>query len=195
MKSGETKKLHLLVVFFLIALNVFLLLKVTNRHKNADVVSGNQNGNYAIRSLTEAVTMGYKTEGLPIFLKNNHDSLFLLTLIHDRVLILRISDTNCEACTTEALSDLLEYSSSIVALKVVLANFSNSRSIDVLKISYPNLIILNEASIDLPIERINTPYLFLTNRSMLTDMVFVHQKEFPEKTKGYFEALQARLNR
>lgn len=188
-----TSRLQGILVLFLIVLNVFFIVKIMNKQKNTETVPSNHSSDYAIRSLTEAVIIGYKTEGLPIYLRFNQDSLFLLTLMHNRALVLRISDTHCEACTTEALYDLLEYSSGLDAAVVVLTNFINSRSVDVFRISHPDFVVLNEASIDLPVERLNTPYFFLTDRTMLTDMVFVHQKEFPEKTKGYFEALQSRF--
>jgi len=193
MKSSVTAKLQGILIVFLILINGIFLIKIINRQKNVERVKPPQDIDYAIRSLSEAVIVGYKTEGLPVNLRNNQDSLFLLTLIHNKALILRISDTHCEACTTEALSDLLGFSSDLNVVKVILTNYINSRSIEVFKTTYPDFFVFNEESVDLPIERINTPYLFIVDRSMLTDMVFVHQKEFPEKTKGYFEALKNRF--
>ena len=195
MKNCLMPRMQGILIILLIAVNVLFILKIIAKQKDAERMPTIQGSDYAIRSLTEAGLIGYETEGLPISLKNNQDSLFLLTLVHNRVLILRISDTHCEACTTEALSDLLENSASLDVAVIVLSNFINKRTLDIFKLSYPNYYVLNEESIDLPVERINTPYMFITNRSMLTDMVFVHQKEFPEKTQGYFSVLKDRYKR
>ncbi|MFO7574247.1 MAG: hypothetical protein R6W67_03725 [Bacteroidales bacterium] len=178
--------------YLLLLLNLIVIVVLFVKPR--DVESNYLPSDKAISSIIRASDLQYKSEGLQVFIYEWTDSLLLKCLKHGCALILRIGDKHCEVCVTEALMDFNDFiSQNDISYGIILASYDNTMDFEHLKNRYKNISVMNIGAIDLPVDEINNPYLFLVDRSMLTDMVFVHQKEFPEKTKGYFEAVQAKL--
>jgi len=169
----------------------FVFIKSSGSHSR-DIVSRNED--YAIKSLLMSIKGTYESEGLYLDFSSNYDSLFVLALQNKMVFVLRLTEYQCESCAIAAISDFTDLIKGLSGCFIVLTSYSNDNSFKAFRQSHQEMVVLNEIDLQLPIEKLNTPYMFLMDNKMQTDMVFLHQKEFPEKTEGYFAAIKKRFS-
>ncbi len=182
------------IFYLLILINVFVVIILLQKRTDRQEVEYFPTEK-AIATLFRTSDYQYRSEGLQVNLLDMTDSLFYQCLVFGHVLILRISDKHCDVCVSEALMDFEDFTKQNPHIKgIILASYDNYSDLFHIRSRYSNIHVMNVGRLNFPVDELSTPYLFLTNRTMLTDMVFVHQKEFPEKTKGYFEAIIERFN-
>jgi hypothetical protein len=176
------------ILILLISLNAVVLIAMNNRSKRANQPT-NEDVSYSVKSLLASIDLAYKSEAMQPDIGTYIDSIFLLHLNRSPILCLRISQKHCEICTFEALADFKSYGALIPLVKIVFTDFNEPMSVSAFKSSNKDFIVLDLKSLGLKAEEASNPFIFLLDTDMKTNMIFVHQKEFPEKTKNYFEAV------
>jgi hypothetical protein len=192
MKTTYRAYLQNTVIAILFALNAFAIYSILVREKNP--INATPNTDYAVNSLLKALKHEYLSNGIMPILNDNMDSIFILTLQAEHLIVLRISDKQCESCSIEALADFKRLSETLNTTRLIITDFHDPRTMDSFKAAHKYANVLNISELSLPVEEINSPYMFLLDNKLKTSMTFVHQKEFPEKTESYFNALQKQLD-
>jgi len=130
--------------------------------------------------------------------KNNEDSVKLSFLIGQSCkVIFRFTESDCDACVNHTLDNIERACTSIKPENfIVLTSYYNIREfnafINAHKLKLRVYCIPNEC-LRIPLEKTNTPYLFVLDHSMLTKFVFIPAKEVNNFTQDYLQTLQKRL--
>lgn len=116
---------------------------------------------------------------------------------NDKKLFVRYTQENCGSCVDFILPFVRNLSDSIGADKVIfLASYDSNHLLKIFKktnkLQNP-IFNLETGKLKLPIELKNQPYLFLMDKSMKAELVFIPLKAIPQMTKDYFSVLQKRF--
>lgn len=177
------------ILFYgLIITNIFMVTVLLQREQ--PVESDLSGFDEVCEILISASNYQYLSEDVPFNSGLATDSILSIVLQTNLLLVLRINETQCDICVVESIADFKEYLENNSPVKgAILASFSNNSDFEAFRLQNKGISVFNVPRINLRVEEINNPYLFVVDGSLKTRMVIVHQKEFPEKTKNYFEAL------
>jgi hypothetical protein len=110
-------------------------------------------------------------------------------------LIFRYSEKNCDVCIDSVLVCLKKYSGSIgVENIILLASYEDITDLKLFrKFNKIGFEIFNALNIDeLPIERLNTPYLFILDNTLRANCIFIPEKTIQKRTDSYFQVILKR---
>ena len=185
MKRYQNLFITAFVIFNLTLLVIVLLSFAKNRVNNKYI------SNDAAVSLIKASEYQYNCEKKVISITEYADSLFRLANTGVPLLVLRISETHCEVCTVQALTDFLELAKSISSYKLlIISSYGDERQLGSMKNRVYPIPVINVKTTNSLMEETNTPYLFLLYPTLETSMYILYQKEFPEKSAAYFNAVK-----
>jgi hypothetical protein len=191
--------LGIFVMIILLSLNVLLLRKTVLQNsdlkkfeKELASVTHNATLNDLLLSLfpMQLESENYRLDADILLEDEKGLKISLSKVIGDnRKLILRYSDVNCNACVDHQLKYLKNVAAQIGDTSIfILATYKNKRDLEIFKringIKFPVYNTLN-GGINLPIEKYETPYLFITDKSHLVYMVHVPVKEVPQLSTLY----------
>ena len=110
--------------------------------------------------------------------------------------VLRYSEINCMTCVDSSLKYIEKYKKIIGPENIiVLASYKNQQDLAIFKrVSKIEFEIFNtgENTVGLPIEKENTPFMFITNGTLIAQSVFLPEKTMPELTEMYFMTIISR---
>lgn len=108
-------------------------------------------------------------------------------------LIVRISQANCMACLDAILPLLDKLSHRPI---ILLADFSNKRFLKKIKenhnINYPCYRI--KTVFPIPIEELSVPYMFITDKDLQIECLYIPHKEMLDEAKKSLEIITNRLS-
>ena len=193
----ETAKSYKLVTnltfYFLVSLNIIVLVFVITR--SSPERENNFNSDNAVKSLISSRNFEYLTEGFSLNIGPQNDSLYFLSINYGNLIILRISEYQCDICVLEAITDFRKFLNDNISFNgIIITSISKSDEFEAFKLKNNSMPVFNVNHLYFKVEEINNPYFFLIDHQLKVKMVMVHQKEFPEKTANYFEALKIYLN-
>jgi hypothetical protein len=125
-----------------------------------------------------------------------YESADLKSLLSDNIkLVFRYNENHCNSCVEEALKPLMEISAKIgVDNILILTSYRNVRTMQIYVKKYaPGITVFNSNEVlNLPIEKQNTPYFFVIDNTLKTQLVFVPVKEIHGYTREYLNILHQR---
>ena len=188
------KKKIIGALLVLLVFNVFLLLKV---NQISFIKLSFQND---IKSLEIEIgdlknQLGILSECMFWSLESNYSSLSELKPVLNnecRKLILRYSELNCHSCVDSQIVKLNEFSKKLEKGNIlILAHYKNERDLYLFRKKNPtDLKFINIGSLDIAVEKANTPYYFIIDNDFTAKSVFVPAKELPEQTERYFDVVK-----
>lgn len=116
---------------------------------------------------------------------------------NSRKLILRFSETDCNVCLDDELKRLKEFAGKVGSEKIILiGSYTNTRDLFAFKqireLNFPTYNISQEA-FGLPIEKNNTPFLFLADSTLVCSSTYLSVKEFPQYSERYYKNIEGLL--
>ena len=125
------------------------------------------------------------------------DSIYLSQLFENEYkFVFCYSELNCSTCIEKEFDNLKKYSNEIgVNNIIILAQYSNIRDLAVFirvnDIKSP-VYKINNNKLGLLIDKYDSPYLFVTNRNMIANQIFIPLKEIPNLSEMYYEIIITR---
>jgi hypothetical protein len=109
-------------------------------------------------------------------------------------LIFRFSESSCELCVDSVLVCLRKHSDRIGKKNIIILTSYDDIAYLVLFKKYEEIDfqIYNARNIDLPIEKLNVPYLFVIDKSLKTNCIFIPEKTIQKRTDLYFQTIVKR---
>lgn len=121
-----------------------------------------------------------------------HEAVRLKNLLSHKNLLIRISQANCQVCIDAILSLLDKVKSEHILL---LADYTNNRFLKKIRenhnITYPCYKITKPFLI--PVEDLCVPYLFITDKDMEVECLYIPHKEMPEEIEKCLKIITKRL--
>lgn len=152
---------------------------------------------FELFTLKEDMQVCTQNEGLiideTVKVRNEEQELVLLKdVFQGKTLVVRISQSHCQVCI-ETVIPMLKASG--IEDIVILADYTNKRFLKKFKenheIEYRCFTIENSPR--LPIDDLNIPYLYVMDKNMQVDCLFIPHKEIPEQTERYLKTMAERL--
>jgi len=119
----------------------------------------------------------------------------LNTLFNKRIpkLVLRYSEINCMTCVDSCLVYIDKYKS-IIGIEniIILASYHRQQDVNIFKrISKVRFEVYNtnKSRIGLPAEKSNSPFLFVSDQTLVAQSVFFPEKTLPKLTEMYFQTI------
>lgn len=113
-------------------------------------------------------------------------------------LIFRYSGLNCNTCIEEEIINIKKYLSETKTQRlIIIADYKNEEDLFLFKrLHQIGIPIYNsrQNSLKLPIEALNTPYLFVTDSTLIIRSLFIPNKEYPEFSKVYYSNIFSSMN-
>lgn len=152
---------------------------------------------FALFTLKEDMRVCMQNEGLRIDEKvtvsdEKQKTVLLQQVFPKKTLVVRISQANCQVCI-EAVMPLLKESG--IQQIVILGDYTNKRFLRKMKELHEIdfRCFKTGESFHLPIDDLNIPYLFVTDKSLLVSNLFIPHKEMLEQTELYLSIIPERL--
>lgn len=116
----------------------------------------------------------------------------LADIIRSNTLIVRFSELNCHTCVQAVFSLLEEMKIDSAVFLVDYTNTKYLKSFD--RFASAGRRFYRVDSLNLPAEKFNLPYMFLSDKEMKTGSVFIPHKEMPEYTRIYLKTVRAKTH-
>jgi len=126
-------------------------------------------------------------------LKNNETTELKSQIAEGMKLVFRYNENNCNVCVEQALLPLMKYSPEIgIENILILTTYQNVRILQVYLNKYaPGIKVFNTSeNLEIPIENWDTPYFFVTDKSLKAQSVFIPAKEISGYTQEYLGIIQ-----
>lgn len=156
-----------------------------------------EKNDFALFTLKEDMRVCMQNEGLRIGEKlmvsdEKQEAVLLQQVFQKNTLVVRISQANCQVCV-EAVMPLLKKSG--IQQIVILGDYTNKRFFRKMKELHEVdfRCFKTEESFHLPIDDLNIPYLFATDKNLLVSNLFIPHKEMLEQTELYLSIISERL--
>ncbi len=210
MLYNNMKKVILYLLFFvIICINILLLIKVIYlsgiKDTNAVVVEKYSKLDAKYNLLLGNIALQLNSEDYhvnDILLEDENQNKFRLSSIIDNEphIILRFTEKHCSSCVDYSLKELMNYAECSDNLDniVILASYDNVRKLKAfIKSQDLTIPIFNTGHemLDIPIERIGMPYLFVLDNLYRTKYVFIPAKEIYGYTRNYLNIITKRLEK
>lgn len=177
-----------LVIASLTVVNLFQVYKYKDISKLKDLNKARQFVTNQMKSnmIDESIRLPNK-----YVVSEQGDSVMLGELLDSKKkLILRISEFQCNSCIDSTLLLLNKYSSVLQNKAIVIASIIGTRNRIVFKrvhnLNFP-FYYIDEKSLQLNAEKGITPYFFMLDSSLTSDLVFVPDKTKTELTDFYLK--------
>lgn len=194
---------YIIVILVLFLSSVFLIVKIKKLNNSIDLVVneiklGKTKSDIRNDLLKKKVLSSIKYSKKITFSSNsyftddNNKSYRLSEIVGtNRKLIYRFTEKNCGSCIETEFLKLKKYASVIGPKNIfLLVSYQQVNDLKILKnLFHIDFQIVNtplENLDDNSIEQLNVPYLFLLDKFMNSEMVFIPDENFPDLTDSYY---------
>ena len=201
----KNKQLYFYILVFLLAgANVWLLTRISARDKFISETLPRLSAQYDLRSslqydlseLSKYDTLQFGSEDRMVSsdlqlrdLGGNLTTLGSLISSGPK-LVFRYSELNCNVCYQKVLDELSGLIKKIGPENIlIITSYSNQRELyNFMRINNitKNVFNIGSATLGLPVDDYDVPYLFVLDRSLKTKLLFIPFKQNPVMTKKYF---------
>jgi hypothetical protein len=112
-------------------------------------------------------------------------------------LVFRYSELNCQQCVDTVFKRLKQLAEEVGKEKIlILSSYSNHRDLLLFKrINQIDLEVynLNETKLDISVEEVNIPYMFLLDNDFRAKFVFIPEKTMPQLTDNYLLLIKNKM--
>jgi len=186
------KKLAIIIGVALIIFTMFNIFKV-------NVFLNNSNNNF-IDIYKNQLKFIYSSNGeiingnIKVYNKEKKSFLLREILGNSPKLVFRYSELNCDVCVDLEVKKIKKMAKVIGENNVLmLANYRDLNSLLIFK-KIHNLSIpvynLENQTLGLSVDKINTPYLFVSDSSLATKSMFIPNKKYPNISDIYYEVIK-----
>lgn len=142
-----------------------------------------------IYAMQEAIDMqlqyeGYALEPNIILNDENHETYYLKDIIQENHLIVRLRDTDCQPCVNALMTILQKQKESRIAF---LIDYDNERFLHDMKEYHPQSQFYRVESLPMQIDSLNVPYLFVLDKELKINHLFIPSIEKLNQTVRYLE--------
>jgi hypothetical protein len=120
----------------------------------------------------------------------------LKSLLSDSIkLVFRFHERNCNACVEQALKSLMEFNAKIGVNNIlIITSYQDIRKMKIFVQQYaPGIQIFNvNEDINIPLDKWDTPYFFVTDNTLKAQLVFIPIKEIQNYTWEYLNIIYQR---
>jgi hypothetical protein len=187
----------------LLLLNILLLFKISNTRKDySDLIENLVKIEQQI-SLKDVLLEVYDTdfqshlysESLSIAKDKKNKAILDKIFDEKQKLVLRYSELNCNTCIDVQFDALKKLAKKIGEKNIIiLASYKSDADFNrFMRINKLNFEVYNVEHINLPLEKRNIPYYFITDKSLFAKLVFIPRKEYPKVYEKYFEIITKRF--
>lgn len=151
---------------------------------------------FALATLKEDMRLCYRNEGVTFspdlqLYENGKTVQKLSSILQEKTLVIRVSQLHCQACLSVIIPMLEKLENKNVMYWM---DYTNKRYMEEFK---KNCNVQHRffkiSSLPLSIEELNVPFMFLLDKDMKTDCVFIPHKELPKQIKEYLEIVKDRI--
>lgn len=197
-----------LFVFIMLVVNIFLIKNASGLKKRNDILQTylkrckvQSDQDYSILTSKLIASIKYSKKNV---LSPNHelrDSSNKFLRIKDILnskspkIIFRFAESNCSSCVDQQMIKLGKLAEIIGNENVIaLTTYTALNSLKVLikhyNLKFPIYNISTESLGNNEIEKLNTPYLFLINNSLDTEMLFIPETHLSQLSDEYYKSLE-----
>lgn len=119
-------------------------------------------------------------------------------LPNKNTLFLKISNADCSTCIDTTLNILKEFYTALNGRFILLSDLHNPRQVKVLKSEYnidAPLFLYNSLEFNfMPLDKDASPYFFVLDKNMKTQLVFRPDYSYPDRTRFYLHQIVKRFN-
>ena len=180
-------------------LNRIRLVSVTKDNKFSDMLDKN---NQILDLFVNTYGVQIQSDGMKIekdirIQSLEGDTIYFSQLFENEYkLVFCYSELNCSTCVEKEFENLKKISSEIgVNNIIILASYTNIRDLSVFMRVNDNkfpVYKINNNKLGLLIDKYDSPYLFVTNRNMIANQIFLPLKEIPLLSDMYYNVIKTR---
>ena len=191
-----------IIILLMTALDVCLIYKIKVEKMDynntiRDVTTRNILSNlYKINVDVNLINNGIVLDSL-LLMKNvsNKEEQKIIDVFQgtNKLFICRFSELNCQECTIYSILKTISHSDSIGKNNIVFwGDYENSKNLSVVKerLGIGDMNVYNLPYINIPAERIGTPYYFVIDTTLTMSDFFIPDRSFPGLTDHYFEIIK-----
>lgn len=115
-------------------------------------------------------------------------------IIKTNSLVLRFSELNCGSCIDAEINALVNHKDKIKKNIILIAYYQDKRDLFVFYKDFKNkglanikMYLLADKGLNIPIDKLNTPYYFCVNSDLIMNNFFIPQKDKPTLSKVYLD--------
>lgn len=203
MKNKLLLSIFIAIIIMLVAISAYnfslntKLKKDISNHK-AKIESDRQITSFKETEIVQLFGQSLLSSGLVlknIFVTNEQGVKVSLNTLFDKrpKLVLRYSEINCMTCVDSSLVYIEKYKNIIGPENIIiLASYQRQQDINTFKrVSKVHFKVYNTQNniISLPTEKLNSPFLFVTDQTLVAQGVFLPEKTIPKLTEMYFQII------
>ncbi|TGV03451.1 hypothetical protein [Flavivirga rizhaonensis] len=193
---------YIVFIVILLILNAVLIYKLNSYSKGISKIRPvlnqyregllNFEQNFVKESENENLILDQNTK----FLDIEGNLIKAKDLFKSNSVVLRYSETNCEACINAEINTLLKNNSDLKNSIVLIASYRNSRDLYVYYKEYEKkgisnikMFLLLDKSLNIPIEKLNKPYYFCIDSNLRMSNFFIPQENKPQLSESYLQII------
>jgi hypothetical protein len=158
-----------------------------------------------INTMVQRLICQYENENIildsDIEIWNSSEKLLLKDLLNKRnfpTVIFRYSELHCQECVNAQIKTLKDFANDIGYDNVLLlANYKNNNDLSVFKRlnQLRDMKIYQVDSLNISIEEFNLPYVFVVDKNMSVQLLFIPDKELSDLDTEYYKIIKRKFFR
>ena len=191
---------YIIVILILLVFNILLLYNNKSLPENYNKASTTYD--FILNRLTLQIQYSENLKiNKEIIVTDSSGKTFPLKKVFqgNKKLVFRFKEVDCDECVEAELPFLKNIAKSIGSKNIILlASMSGINDLKIFNqthhLNYPIYDISSELLFNNEIERLSSPYLFLTDETLNTEMIFLPEKTLPNLSKIYYEKISKLWN-
>ena len=156
-----------------------------------DYLSYVQERDQFLMSLMESENITF----MPVFYDENKKDSFNIRYANQPILCMYFSEISCNSCVEDVVKTIDQYRDSLNLNIVYLANYRRNRDVHIFRrINNLSSEIYNINSLNLPIEKMHRPFVFIVDQQQQIRSLFVPSKEYMDSFHQYLSWIKRRYD-